>query len=65
MKGHPIKNVPDTILVPRAGFYYQVLFALPDGPQPCAIEKKDPMGNVILRSDGFMTEIETKAGIAA
>jgi len=65
MIGHPIKNVSDAIVVPSAGLYYQVLFALPDGPQSRAVEKKDPVGDVIFRSDGFMTKIETKAGIAA
>ena len=65
MKGYPIKNVANSITMPRIGFYYQMLFALPDSPQSCSVEKKDPVGNVILRSNGFMTKVETKAGIAA
>ena len=65
MKGYPIKNVADGITMSRTGFYDQMLFALPDSPQPGAVEKKDPVGDVILRSNGFMTKVEAKAAIAA
>jgi hypothetical protein len=54
-----IEHIPDPVIMPRTGFYHQMLLALAHSPQFRAIQKEHPPPQLILCRNGFMSEVKT------